>query len=161
MNALPGDRLIIGRTLKAHGLKGALRIESFAETPATLFDYAPFFIGDTMWKSWPEIKHTTPDQHLFIVPLFSHRTQAEAHQSKPIYIERTCLAPLEEGIYYADLINLKVQDQHGTFLGIVRAVHNFGAGEILDVCCDGEQEGRMLHIKQMISILDGVMTVLS
>jgi 16S rRNA processing protein RimM len=39
----------------------------------------------------------------------------------------------EEEFYYADLVGLAAEDLHGTPLGTIVAVHNFGAGDLLEL----------------------------
>lgn len=49
-------------------------------------------------------------------------------------VPRDSLPPLSEGEYYhADLIGLAVVDTEGASIGIVIAVENFGAGDILEI----------------------------
>ena len=62
------------------------------------------------------------------------RTAAEALRGHTLSVDRTALPPLEDGEYYhADLIGLTCVDQAGEPLGIVAAVENFGAGDILEI----------------------------
>jgi 16S rRNA processing protein RimM len=42
-------------------------------------------------------------------------------------------APTEEEFYHADLIGMSVVSDNGQDIGKVHAVHNFGAGDILEI----------------------------
>jgi len=51
-----------------------------------------------------------------------------------LYVPRERLPlPEPEEFYYADLIGLRAEDPAGRVVGSVVAVHNFGAGDILEI----------------------------
>jgi 16S rRNA processing protein RimM len=78
------------------------------------------------------------------------RTQAEGLRGQLITIPRTELPPLEDGEYYhADLLGLPCVSAAGEPLGVVFAVENFGAGDILDV---EKSDGR----RAMVPFRDGI-----
>src|SRR3954463_782452 len=59
----------------------------------------------------------------------SDRSAAEALRGSLVEVDRAQLPPLEEGEYYhADLIGLPAVDGHGSAVGTVTAVENYGAG---------------------------------
>jgi len=48
-------------------------------------------------------------------------------------------ATAEEEFYHADLIGLEAQDSEGRVLGKVAAIHNFGAGDVIEILrADGD-----------------------
>jgi 16S rRNA processing protein RimM len=62
------------------------------------------------------------------------RGAAEALRGTLLTVPRSALPPLGEGEYYhADLIGLPCRSAQGEALGIVVAVDNFGAGDILEI----------------------------
>jgi 16S rRNA processing protein RimM len=63
------------------------------------------------------------------------REEADALGHTDLYVPRERLPALEEEetYYHADLIGLTVRAPEGDTLGKVAAVHNFGAGDILDI----------------------------
>jgi 16S rRNA processing protein RimM len=62
------------------------------------------------------------------------RNAAEALRGALVTVPRSALPPLDEGEYYhADLIGLPCESADGEPLGIVVAVENFGAGDILEI----------------------------
>jgi 16S rRNA processing protein RimM len=52
--------------------------------------------------------------------------------------------PDAEEFYYADLIGLRAEDTAGRTIGSVVAVHNFGAGDILEIAPAGGGDTVML-----------------
>jgi 16S rRNA processing protein RimM len=62
------------------------------------------------------------------------REQAEALRGLELYIAREALpAPEEDEFYLADLIGLSARDRSGAVVGSVKAVENFGAGDLLEI----------------------------
>jgi 16S rRNA processing protein RimM len=66
------------------------------------------------------------------------RNQAEALKGAKLYIERRALPEAEEDEFYiADLIGLPAESPSGAPLGTIKAVFDFGAGDVIEV--NGEQ----------------------
>lgn len=62
------------------------------------------------------------------------RSAAEALRGSLIEVDRAALPALGEGEYYhADLIGLPAVDGQGADFGIVAAVENYGAGDLLEI----------------------------
>jgi len=65
------------------------------------------------------------------------RDAAETLTNLRLFVPRDQLPPPDEEEYYhADLIGLKVENSNGLAIGYVTAVHDFGAGDILDITLD-------------------------
>jgi len=63
------------------------------------------------------------------------RNAADALRNVKLYIPRERLPqpPDEETFYHADLIGLAVEGADGSLLGTVVTLHNFGAGDLLEI----------------------------
>jgi 16S rRNA processing protein RimM len=62
------------------------------------------------------------------------RDAAEALRGLRLHVERAQLPPPEDGVFYhADLIGLDAVRADGTTLGTVTAVHDYGAGQSLEI----------------------------
>ena len=60
--------------------------------------------------------------------------QADALRGLRLYIPRDLLPePDEDEFYLADLIGLEARDPAGAVIGRIKAVHNFGAGDLLEI----------------------------
>jgi 16S rRNA processing protein RimM len=68
----------------------------------------------------------------------SSKEQADGLRGVSLFAPRAALPALpDDEFYYADLIGLDVVDTGGAPLGTVSAVHNHGAGDILEVGAAG------------------------
>ena len=121
----------------AHGIRGALKIKTFTETPENILNYNP--LKDN--KGHPYIlkllRGGTPDRLIVSMEGVDNRNQAEQLRGTKLYIDRAQLPALEEEeFYYADLVGLPVQDIEGHQVGKIQAVNNFGAGDFLEISID-------------------------
>ena len=118
-----------------HGLKGGLKVKSFTQPPHILPTF-PFFI-DVTGQEHQLLSHqrlSFPDVFILYLSGINDRTAAESLGRGLLSISETALPPLpEETFYHKDLIGLSVIDPSQKTIGIVMAVHNFGAGDILEV----------------------------
>jgi len=119
----------------AHGLQGHVKVKCFLENPRDLKAYSPFCNpeGEPVYKITKVLSQT---QEMATISLegIKDRTQAEALKGTELMVPRERLKPLtEDTFYHQDLIGLSVHSPQGTRIGHVYALHNFGAGDILEV----------------------------
>ena len=132
--ATPPDGMIcVGAIAGAYGVRGEARLKSFCADPGAIADYAPLTTEDG--RSF-DVRITRPVKDGFGARLsgVATREEAEALKGTRLYAPRERLPALpEDEFYHADLIGLEVVDTGGARLGKVRAVHDFGAGDVLEV----------------------------
>jgi 16S rRNA processing protein RimM len=117
----------------AHGVRGEVRVKSFASEPMALADYG-LLLADGGRRF--EIERLRPAKNLVIAKFrgIDDRNAAEALNGISLYVPRDRLpTPDENEFYHADLIGLEAVDERGDPIGTVIAVHDFGAGDILDI----------------------------
>jgi 16S rRNA processing protein RimM len=128
------QRICVARLGAAHGVRGEVRLWSFTADPAAVMDYAPFETGDGRVI---EIEALRPAKESFVARLkgIADRDAAERLRNVELFVPRARLpAPADaDEFYHADLIGLAVVDAAGAPLGSVVALHNFGAGDIIEV----------------------------
>jgi 16S rRNA processing protein RimM len=128
------DRVLLGDIGAAHGLKGEVRLRSFTQTPAAIVEYGP--LEDETGANVIEIASLRPGPKGLIARIkgVTTREGAEALTGTKLYVPRERLPEAEEGAWYhSDLIGLAAYDAFEIQIGTVVAVHNFGAGDIIEV----------------------------
>ncbi len=128
------DLVLVGAVAGAFGVRGEVRVKSFTATPEDLFDYAPFRDeqGEVVLtvQSWRHLK----DGFAAYTHEATSREDAARLKSTRLYARRDVLPDLEDDeFYHADLIGMAVRDLENAPLGVVRAVHNFGATDLLEI----------------------------
>ena len=132
-----GARVCLGQIGAAHGVRGEVRLRSFTSDPAAIADYGPLETEDGRVF---EIETLRPAKDHFVVRLsgIRDRDAASALANTKLYVPRERLPETAEPdeFYHADLVGLAVIDRAGTKLGTVVAIHNFGAGDLIEVRAD-------------------------
>ncbi len=124
----------LGQIGAAHGVRGEVRLRSFTADPAAIVSYGPLETEDGRIF---EIESLRPAKDHFVATLagIADRNAAERLANTKLYVPRDRLPASNEPdeYYHADLIGLAVVDRAGKPLGTVVAVHNFGAGDLIEV----------------------------
>jgi 16S rRNA processing protein RimM len=127
--------ILVGRVAGAFGVRGELRITSFTADPVALAAYGLLSRKDGA----PGLTLTSarPVKGGAIVARakeVASRDDAERLRGLELYLARDRLPAAEEDEFYlADLIGLAVESPEGEPLGTVKSVHDFGAGDLLEV----------------------------
>lgn len=128
------ERILIARIGAPHGVRGEVRLFIFAQDPEAVLDYAP--LTDADGRRVFRIVALRPAKEHFVARLagVEDRNAAEALTNVDLYVPRDALpeAEDEDTFYHADLIGLRVEDEAGATLGTVTALHDFGAGDVLE-----------------------------
>jgi 16S rRNA processing protein RimM len=130
---MTGD-ILLGVIVGAQGLSGDVRVKTFTEAPERLADYGPLRTAEGRVF---EIVATKMLKAGTIVVRFKgvdDRSAAEALASTKLFVSRDALpATNPDEFYHSDLIGLRAQDHEGRVLGEIRAIHNFGAGDVIEI----------------------------
>ena len=129
----------------AHGTGGEVRLWPFTTEPEAVGAYGILQTADG--KQAFEIETLRPAGEFLVVRFrgVTDRAAAERLRNIELYVPRERLpVPDPDEFYYADLIGLQVHDTGGKTVGIVIAVHNFGAGDLLEIAPADGGESVML-----------------
>lgn len=135
------DKVCLGTIVGVHGVQGAVRIKSFTADPADVAAYGA--VSDESGERRFDVKVLGQARGSVLARLsgVADRNAAEALRGVRLYVPRAALPKTnEDEFYHADLIGLPVETREGAPLGSVRAVHNFGAGDILELRDDSGRE---------------------
>jgi 16S rRNA processing protein RimM len=124
--------ILIGVITGAHGIKGEVKLKSFAETPSNIAKYGPL---QTQSGSTIEITklRTAKDGFICTLKNVQTRNQSEALRGLELLVPREKLAPAKTDEFYLnDLLNRDVSSG-GKTIGKVSGFQNFGAGELIEL----------------------------
>ncbi len=134
---MPDSKILLGVIGRAHGVRGLVKITSHTAEPADLTAYGPLSdaqgrLYTLRWKA-DSVAEVTRIENGVPVKI-TDRSGAEKLTNTRLYIDRSALPAADEDEYYlADLIGLAAVDANGKELGIVSAVHDYGAGASLEI----------------------------
>lgn len=121
----------IAKILAPHGIRGEVKLASYATKPLTAYG----LLVDSSGKVF-KIKSVkgSGDKLTATFEGIATREAAEALKGKELYAKRNALPDTRPNeFYHADLIGLKAIVKDGAAYGTVLAVHDFGAGAILEI----------------------------
>ena len=131
---MSSDLIQVGRVAGAFGVRGEVRITSFTADPVALVDYKDLKREDGSPGLTLTSGRAVKGGVIVRAREVETREQAEALRGLKLYIPRDRLPePEEDEFYVTDLIGLKVETAEGEALGSVKAVQDFGAGDLLEI----------------------------
>jgi 16S rRNA processing protein RimM len=127
--------VLLGRFGAPHGVRGEIRLQSFTADPLAIAGYGGLTDKSGARKfTLTSVRPQGKDMLVAKVSGVEGRSGAEALTGVELYLPREKLpAPEEEEFYIADLVGLRAETPDGAELGMIVAVRNFGAGDILEI----------------------------
>ncbi len=149
------DRVCVGAIAGAFGVRGEVRLKSFCAEPEAIADYAPLFTEDGQRQFTVRLVGTIPNGLSARLSGVATREEAEALRGVRLYAGRDKLPSLgDDEFYHADLIGLEVLDTGGTVLGVVTAVLNHGAGDLLEIRRAGGSSALVPFTRAVVPTVD-------
>jgi 16S rRNA processing protein RimM len=131
--------ILLGVIGRAHGVRGLVRVSSHTADPVALTGYGPLSdaSGRQFTLRWVGDGIAEIFQMIAGRPVkFADRAAAERLTNTRLFIERDRLPEPEADEYYlADLIGMQAVGTDDVPVGIVAAVHDYGAGASLELAC--------------------------
>jgi 16S rRNA processing protein RimM len=144
MRPVPSDRICIAKFGAAHGVRGEIRLWPFTADPLAVASYGPLETRDG--KKFEIAATRAAKDHLVArIKGIDTREAAEKLNGLELYVARERLPETEDDeFYHADLIGLAAVTPDDKPLGRIIAVHNFGAGDIIEIAPANGGETKLL-----------------
>ena len=126
--------ICVARIGAAHGVRGAVKLWTFTEDPLAVKRYGPLVTKDGAQSFEVATAREAKGHLVATLKGIATREEAERLNGLELYIAREKLPePEQDEYYHADLIGLAAVDTANAPLGRVIAIHNFGAGDIIEI----------------------------
>src|SRR3954447_4294016 len=126
--------ICVARIGAPQGVRGAVKLWTFTEDPLAIKRYGPLATSNGTRRF--EVTHIREAKDHLVATLKGVTTREEAARLNglELYVAREKLpATGADEYYHADLIGLAAVNSAGAPVGIVAAIHNFGAGDIIEI----------------------------
>lgn len=146
----------IGKIVKIHGLKGALKVNSYLESDAILTKLKEVHIGLAKGPESFRIKRVRFQKKGFLIELegIENAEAAERLVGSDVLIASDQFEALPEGEYYwKDLIGLEVWTEEGEYLGKIESIFPTGSNDVY-ICRGAEREILLPVISEVIRDID-------
>lgn len=155
MNETGKARVLVGAIAAAHGVRGLVRVKSFTADPKSVASYGELSDERGLRHFRLTLQGQAKDGVIARIDGIDDRDAAEALKGTRLFVDREALPALaeEDEFYQTDLVGLRVEARDGKTLGRVKAVLNFGAGDLLEI--EGEGVSLMLPFtRQVVPLVD-------
>ena len=153
---MSGEKQVcVGVVTGAHGVRGLVRVKSFTAEPKDIARYGP--LADEKGEREFSLRLIGNAKGVLIAKIagIEDRDRADALRGLRLYLRREALPPpAEEEYYHADLIGLRALLPNGETLGEVRAVHDFGAGDTLEIVRPAGPPAMVPFTKAVVPVVD-------
>jgi 16S rRNA processing protein RimM len=123
----------IGKIISAHGVRGLVKIKSYAEKASDLSKYGKIYNSSGNIIEL-KIKSVNKDILIGSIEDINSVEEAEPMLKTDLYIYRTALPQLKEDDFYVqDLSGMNVTDDKNNHIGNILDVQNFGSGDLLEI----------------------------
>jgi len=145
------ERICVGAFAGAFGVTGEVRIKSFCTEPTDIATYGPLTTEDGKVEYRVTLTRPVAGGLGARVAGVTTREQADALRGVSLFVDRARLPSLpDDEFYHADLIGLEAVDTGGAAVGKVAAVHNHGAGDILEISSTRHKSALLLPFTKAI-----------
>ena len=127
--------LEIGKIVKTHGIKGAVKIISYLDG-VNFSIFKDVFIGEKLFPA--KITKVLPlnnDAFSVTIDIIPNIEEAEKFKNQSVFIDRSIYPDFRDKLYLSDLINKLVLDENGNMLGTMVDFEEYGASTILTIKC--------------------------
>lgn len=139
------DLVCVGAMAGSYGVSGEMRLKSFCVEPEAIASYGPLYTEDGARSFQVTLTRPVAGGLGARVSGVTTKEQADALKGTSLFVDRARLPKLpDDEYYYSDLIGLAAHDTGGKLVGLVTAVHNHGAGDLLEVQSEGHKQPLLL-----------------
>lgn len=131
----PSNLICVAVIAGAHGVHGAVKVKSYTQVPEDFSSYGPLLGEEGSVILTPKNPRPVGKDFTMRSPEITTREQALEMKGTLLYVPRDVLPETEDedDFYYADLVGLDVKTSDGKRAGTIKAVHEFGAGDMLEI----------------------------
>jgi 16S rRNA processing protein RimM len=148
-------KVCIARIGAAHGVRGEVRLWPFTADPLAVASYGPLETNDGKRRFEIAAARAAKDHLVARIKGVDTREAAEALNGLELFVAREKLPATDaDEFYHADLIGLAAVSAAGDTLGRIIAVHNFGAGDIIEIALGGGETKLLPFTNAVVPTVD-------
>ena len=151
---MTSDKVLIGKIVNAHGIKGDVKVKSFTMNPADVCSYTPLLKSDDSELKIKLRSAGNSDVIIAHIDGVNDRTTAEGLKGTEIFTLKSSIIDEDsDEILLSDLIGFKILNNDSKEIGEVVDILNYGAGDILEIHLYGREKTALLSYNEN-SIID-------
>ena len=124
--------LEVGKILRPHGIKGAVKVECYLDESFSMFK--ELLITNKLAKATVKsVQNLNKDFYIVSLDIIPDIDTAEKYRNQSIYIDRDLYPQFKNQVYLSDLINKPLISETGENLGYMVDYDDYGASVILTI----------------------------
>ena len=128
------EPILLATVIGPHGLKGEARVKLFTHIARSLAAYGPLRTREGRALVVRDARDAKAGEAIVTFEGIDDRSGIDALKGHDLLVSRDALPePATNEYYHVDLIGLRAEDNEGRNLGLVQAIHNFGAGDVVEI----------------------------
>ena len=140
--------LEIGKILRPHGIKGAVKVECYVDEHFSMFK--DVMITNKLAKAQVKnVQNLNKDFYIVTLDVIPDIDTAEKFRNQSIYIDRDNYKEFKEKLYMSDLINKPVLNEKGDQIGYMVDYDDYGASVVLTIK-SGVSSYQVPYVKDII-----------
>ena len=145
-------RIRVARIGAAHGVRGEVKLWPFTQDPMAVAEYGPLETKDGARRFEIETLRAAKDHLVARLKGIADRDAAEKLRNTDLFVSRDKLPPIkeEDTYYHADLVGMAAVTPDSVPLGNVTAIHNFGAGDLIEIATTAGGEPLLLPFTETV-----------
>ena len=152
----PEALLLIGRVIGPHGVRGLVKIESYARSEDTLLTAGRVYLKQRDGEmSEHELLAAGPHKGVSLIRLegLDSRDRVEPYRGAEVFIRKAAVSRDEDEYFWHELVGLKVYLETGRYLGTVEEIVSTAANDIY-VVREGKEEFLIPAIHDVVKTID-------
>lgn len=149
-------RICLGKITQPHGVKGLVKVMCYADDPQLLHD-RPLFTSETGQNTITlNMKNSMGKYWLAAADNITSRDDADTLRQTKLWVTKDILPDIddEDEYYIEDLIGMKVKTENGDDAGVVLALQNYGAGDLLEIKPPANESYYLPFTKECVPHID-------
>ena len=138
------QEVILGQIIKPHGIKGYVKVISYAESPKSFKRTEALYVRSRNGRDMAyRVEDVNGKGNKVIIKLSGIDTRQDAERliGSVILINRKDLPDTDDGEYYwYDLIGMEVHDSSGEYLGVIKKIFQTGSNDVYVIQGDEGEE---------------------
>ena len=129
----------IGCFVGVHGIKGEVKVKSYAQKPENIFTYEEIFIENDINPIKLKLVRKVKQNLICRIENVKTRNDAENFRNSKLFIKRESLPKLsDDEFYHRDLVSFEVYNTNRESFGFIVSLNDFGGGLLLEVNKDNK-----------------------
>ena len=147
--------VLLAAVIGAQGLKGEVKAKIFTATPDALPRYGALHDATGRTYEITAFRLGKPGEAVIAFKGVTDRNAAEALKGTELFLARDRLPATDsEEFYHADLLGLEAFDSEARLVGKVAAIHNFGAGDVIEITRADGDSVLLAFTKETVPLID-------